>query len=160
MWMAASSWTVCVDEVSRNRTDLESCMSTEIPGRRISYGETFFTDWGNRGGDCALVRAQMLIKSTASGSIRISVETRSAEDTASTEMETSFPSSDPRLLSLESVGVKTAIYTATEDADIAHPRGFQEQYRFKVQFYGGSAGDYCVLRLLPPVFFDNAYVVS
>jgi len=28
------------------------------------------------------------------------------------------------------------------------------------QSLGGSAGDYCVLRLLPPVFFDNAYVVS
>jgi len=135
-------------------------MSTEIPGRRISYGETFFTDWGNRGGDCALARAQMLIKSTGSGSIRISMETRSAEDTTPTEMETSFPSSAPRLLEMVSLGVKTAIYTATPTGSDGTARGFKEQYRFKVQFFGGSAGDYCVLRLLPPVFFDNAYVVS
>ena len=29
----------------------------QIPGRRISHGETFYTDWMSRGGDCAILRA-------------------------------------------------------------------------------------------------------
>lgn len=135
-------------------------MSTDIPGRRIGFGERFFTDWGSRGGDCALLRAQMLIKSTGSGTIRVSMETRSAEDTAGSPMETSFPSSAPRLLELSAVGVKTAIYTALPAAGGDGARGFKEQYRFKVTFHGGSAGDYCVARILPPVFFDNAVPAS
>jgi hypothetical protein len=62
-----------------------------IPGRRISYGETFCTDWMNRGGDCALLRAQALIKSSAIGSIYLSLETRSLEDTSATLMDTCYP---------------------------------------------------------------------
>lgn len=135
-------------------------MSTDIPGRRISHGETFYTDWGPRGGDCALLRAQVLMKSSSSGTIRISMETRSAEDTAATTMETSYPSSSPKLLELNSAGVKTAIYTATPGGVDQTGRGFMEQYRFKVTFHGGSAGDYYVVRILPPAFFDNAVPAS
>ena len=131
-------------------------MASNIPGRRISYGETFYTDWGPRGGDCALLRAQALIKSTSSsGSVYISLETRSEEGTTDPAMETSYPSSAPKLLNLNAVGVKTAIYTATTGAN-SPARGFKEQVRFKVAWNSGSAGDYYVIRLFPPVFFDNS----
>jgi hypothetical protein len=128
-------------------------MGTNIPGRRISYGETFYTDWGPRGGDCALLRAQALVKSSSSGTIRISLETRSEDDTSTTPMDTSFPSSAPKLLELNATGVKTAIYTATSGSN-SPVRGFKEQYRAKITFNSGSAGDYYVIRLFPPVFFD------
>ncbi len=130
-------------------------MASNIPGRRISYGETFYTDWGQRGGDCALLRAQALIKSSSAGSIYVSLETRSEEDTATTTMDTFYPSSAPKLLKLEAVGVKTAIYLATSSAS-SPARGFKEQVRFKIAFNGGSAGDYYVIRLFAPVFFDNS----
>ena len=133
-------------------------MANNIPGRRISYGETFYTDWGPRGGDCALLRAQVLIKSIGGGSdgkIRISLETRSKEDTSATTMDTSFPSSSPKVLVLDTVGVKTSIYTATTGTN-SPARGFKEQVRVKLTFSDGAASDYYVIRLLPPVFFDNS----
>jgi hypothetical protein len=33
-----------------------------IPGRRVSSGETFYTDWAGRGGDCVLLRVEVLVK--------------------------------------------------------------------------------------------------
>ena len=129
-------------------------MTTNIPGRRISFGETFYTDWGPRGGDCALLRAQILFKSTT-GKLRISLETRSQEDTATTTMDTSYPSSTPKLLEMNAVGVKTAIYTATTGTNTPS-RGFKEQVRAKVTFTDGADGDYYVTRLFPLVFFNNS----
>lgn len=126
-----------------------------MPGRRISYGETFYTDWMNRGGDCALLRAQALIKSSTSGSIYLSLETRSLEDTSATLMDTYYPASAPKLLKLDAVGVKTAIYLATTGSN-SPARGFKEQVRCKVTFTSGSAGDYYVLRIFPLIYFDNS----
>lgn len=130
-------------------------MAMNIPGRRISYGETFYTDWMPRGGDCALLRAQALIKSSSAGAIYVSLETRSAEDTSATTMDTFFPSSAPKLLILNAVEVKTAIYLATTGSN-SPARGFKEQVRCKITFNGGSAGDYYVIRAFPLVFFDNS----
>jgi len=130
-------------------------MGTNIPGRRIDNGETFYTDWAPRGGDCALLRAQMLVKASASGSIRISLETRSDETTGTPTMDTYYPTSAPKLLVLSSVGVGTAIYLATAVANTP-ARGFKEQVRFKVTTYGGADGEYWVIRLFPPGFFDNS----
>ena len=130
-------------------------MATLIPGRRISYGESFYTDWFPRGGDCALLRAQALFKETTSGaSVYISLETRSEEGTSDPTMDTYYPSSAPKLLKLTATGVKTAIYLATSGSN-APMRGFQEQVRFKVTLNGGSKGDYYDIRVFPPIFFDN-----
>ena len=140
-------------------TNHENIMASNIPGRRISHGETFYTDWGPRGGDCALLRAQALIKyapgAGGTGTVYISLETRSEEGTSDTTMDTSYPSSAPKLLNLNAVGVKTAIYTATTGSNTTS-RGFKEQVRFKVAWNAGAAGDYYVIRLFPPVFFDNS----
>jgi hypothetical protein len=56
---------------------------------------------------------------------------------------------------LGSLGVKTAIYTATAGS-ASPPRGFREQVRAKITTSGGGAGDYNVIRLFPLVFFDNS----
>jgi hypothetical protein len=102
------------------------------------------------------LRAQALVKSTSSGgTIRISMETRSEEDTSTTLMDTSFPSSSPKLLELNATGVKTAVYTSTTGSN-SPARGFKQQYRAKITFNSGSAGDYYVIRIFPPVFFDNS----
>lgn len=130
-------------------------MATNIPGRRISSGETFYTDWSQRGGDCAILRAQVLVKSSASGKVQISMETRSEEDVSPTLMDTSYPSAAPKLLDLSAVGLKTAIYTAVAGSS-SPARGFKEQWRLKITTSGMSAGDYYVIRIFPPVFFDNS----
>lgn len=137
------------------KQDARGDMTTNIPGRRISYGETFYTEWLTRGGDCAFLRAQALIKSSATGSVYISLETRSEEDTSATAMDTYYPSSSPKLLNLDAVGVKTAIYLA-RTGSMTPSRGFKEHVRAKVEFNGGSTGDYYVLRIFPPAFFDNS----
>ena len=35
--------------------------TVQIPGRRISFGEIFYTGWVPRGGDCLTVIAECLI---------------------------------------------------------------------------------------------------
>lgn len=130
-------------------------MATNIPGRRVSYSETFYTDWSARGGDCALLRAQVLVKSSSTGKILVSMETRSEEETGTNLMDTAFPSSAPRVLVMEAVEVKTAIYTAVSGASTPL-RGFKGLWRIKITFSGGAPGDYYVLRLFSPVFFDNS----
>jgi hypothetical protein len=132
-------------------------MSTVIPGRRISFGETFYTDWGPRGGDCALLRAQVL--HLVGGEVQISMETRSEQSTASPVMNTTVPGSSPRLLVMNAVGVKTAIYTALE-GPTSPSRGFKEEYRFKVEMPAEEGAEYAVVRILQPVFFDNAVPAS
>jgi len=132
-------------------------MASNIPGRRISWHESFYTDWMPRGGDCALLRAEVLFKETTSGKIWISLETRSADATSADSMDTSYPSSAPKLLELDTLGVvKTAIYTATAGTN-SPVRGCKEQVRIKILFESGSKGDYYVIRLFPPVFFDGSY---
>lgn len=131
-------------------------MAPMIPGRRINYGETFYTDWMPRAGDCALLRAQLLAGDASGGAtVYVSLETRSEDDTAALSMDTFYPSSVPKLLNLTAVGVKTAIYVATTGSN-SPKRGFLEQVRFKVSVNGGSKGDYWVVRLFSPVFFDNS----
>src|SRR5262245_50558763 len=89
-----------------------------IPGRRISYGESFYTDWMPRGGDCAILRAQALkVVTSTGGTVRISLETRSEEDTSKTPVDTYYPSGATKLLELSAVGVGTAIYLATSGSN-------------------------------------------
>jgi len=83
------------------------------------------------------------------------METRKDGDTSPTAMDTYYPSSAPKLLELSSLGVKTAIYLAVTGST-SPVRGILEQVRFKVSMGSGSAGDYFVIRLFAPIFFDNS----
>jgi hypothetical protein len=47
-----------------------------IPGRRVSDGETFYTDWVARGGDCVILRIEVLIQ--AGSTVTFALETRAA----------------------------------------------------------------------------------
>jgi hypothetical protein len=130
-------------------------MTTTIPGRRINNGETFYTDWIARGGDCAILRAQLLVAASAEGALRTSLETRSEEETSTNTMDTYYPASAPKLLELVGVGFGTAIYLATTGTN-SPLRGFKEQVRAKVTTNSEAAGDYWVVRLFPVIFFDNS----
>lgn len=129
----------------------------DIPGRRISYSETFYSPWRPRGGDCAILRAQALFKDNSEGgaTVRVSLETRAEDDSSAASMNTYYPSSAPNLLELSALGVKTAIYLATSSSNTPL-RGLKEQYRIKLSVNGGAKGDYWVVRVFPLVFFDNS----
>ncbi len=123
-----------------------------IPGRTIFFGATLYTDWVQRGGDCVLVRGDLLqLKGLTS--IDVAVETRSEEDTVATSTTAT------QSLSLTSTGT---VFTGLWQADSANTasKGVREQLRLKITTAGGaSAGDFGVLRLFAPLFFDNSKVL-
>lgn len=124
--------------------------SIVIPGRRITNGETFYTDWVPRGGDCILLRAEALIKSSgASGSVNVTLETR-GEDGTSVEPVTATTTA----VALNGVGIQTCLYLASTATTAGN--GAQEQVRVKVAYTDGSSGNYYVIRVFPLIYFDSA----
>lgn len=125
-----------------------------IPGRRVQDGETFFTDWSSRGGDCVILRVQVLV--AAGGSIddkvEFALETRGENGTA---VETMDPTSSA--ISADSTGIHTCLYLAGTADEPGN--GAQEQVRVKVSVVGGSGG-YFVVRIFPLIFFDSAKVYT
>ena len=105
-----------------------------IPGRRVSSGETFYTDWAGRGGDCVLLRVEALI-----------------ED--GTTVTTMTPKSPAGGLEITNTGVATCLYVATTAATAGN--GAQEQVRVKVSCTSDSGG-YYVVRIFPLIFFESA----
>lgn len=121
-----------------------------IPGRRVDFGSVFYTDWIDRGGDCLILRGDLLQKSSATGSIDVGVETRSEEDPTAAVTITAT-----QALSMNGVGSPfTGLWLA--DSTNTAAKGVREQVRFKITFSGGVAGDFHVARLFAPIFFDNS----
>jgi hypothetical protein len=120
-----------------------------IPGRRISVDETFYTDWVARGGDCIILRVEVLFAAGVEGAaVTFILQTRGEDGTSVT---TITPTSDA--LSLDSVGVGTCVYLATTSTSPGN--GAQEQVRVVVSNANGGSG-YFVVRIFPLIFFDSA----
>ena len=125
-------------------------MAGQIPGRRISHGDSFFTDWFSRGGDSVLLRAESIVAS--GGSVTISIETRTEPGASISTVPSTFLSngSTPNL-TLNATGIFTGYWRASTSGTDS----LKAQVRLKVSF-SGSAGNYHVIRIFAPVFFDNA----
>ena len=122
-----------------------------IPGRRVQDGETFYTDWVPRGGDCIIMRIEVLIDGGVGGDkMTFSLETRGEDGTTVTAVTTTSPGG---AFTRDAVGVGTALYLATTSTSAGN--GSQEQVRVKVQSNGGGGG-YFVVRVFPLIFFDSA----
>lgn len=122
-----------------------------IPGRRIQDGETFYTDWLPRGGDCILLRVEVLIDAGGGGdAVEFVLQTRGEDGTTVTNMTPKSPGSG---LSLSATGVATCLYLATTSTTAGN--GAQEQVRVLVTSAGGGGG-YFVVRIFPLIFFDSA----
>lgn len=120
-----------------------------IPGRRVDFGSVFYTDWIVRGGDCLILRGDVLQKG-GGGSVDVSAETRSEEDPTSAITMTAT-----QALSMSGVGgPSTGLWQADSSNTLA--KGVRELVRFKIAFTGGAFGDFFVIRLFAPIFFDNA----
>lgn len=124
-----------------------------IPGRRISFAETFYTDWIGRGGDCVLLRIEvLLVQQVGSEAVRFDVETRGEDGTSVTTVTATSPSGG---LEVTGTGVATCIYLATTSTTAGN--GAQEHVRVKVSMTGTAGnGAYYVVRIFPIVFFDSA----
>lgn len=133
-------------------------MSESIPGRRISHGDTLYTDWTQRRGDSLLLRAECIVDS--GGSVDLELQTRSepgpgASSTPSevfTLTPTVMTAGTGAKLQMDAAGVFTALYLAAADGTGASMRA---SVRLKITF-SGSPGQYQVVRVLPFNFFDNA----
>lgn len=122
-----------------------------IPGRRMQDGDSFYADWVLRGGDCILLRIEVL-KDAGVGADKMtfSLETRGEDGTSAVAITTTSPVG---AFTRDAVGVGTALYLATNSATAGN--GSQEQVRVKVQANGGGGG-YFVVRIFPLIFFDSA----
>lgn len=120
--------------------------TVQIPGRRISAGEVFYTSWVPRGGDCFVVSAECLVV-PISGSLKVTAQTRGLDGSAADPLTFAISGID-----MSTVGVQTGICLASSTAN-----GAKEMVRLKVEFVLGSAEDaYGVLRIFPITFFDSA----
>lgn len=118
-------------------------MAEHIPGRRITGGESFYTDWMARGGDSMLLRVEAL-KVVGSAEVDFVVETRKEPGgTITTPVTPTVPSTPP--LKLTAAGVATGFYKENLQADV----------RLRVSS-GSASSAYAVVRVFAPVFFDAA----
>ena len=119
-------------------------MAEQIPGRRISTGESFYTDWMSRGGDSMILRAEALkVVGTGSPKVTIVVQHRTEPAATVTDVTPTYVPSGSAL-ELTSAAVFTGYYQANLKAEV----------RLKVSCTGTDA--YLVVRVFPPIFFDEA----
>lgn len=119
-----------------------------IPGRRLSGGETFRTNWMPRGGDCVILRVEVLHDDGGGSVLKLDLETRGEDGTTVTTMT---PTSTG--LEVATTGVATCVYLAKEATTPGN--GAQEQVRVVVTCTSGEGG-YYVVRIFPLIFFDSA----
>lgn len=111
-----------------------------IPGRRLTNGDSFYTDWAQRGGDSMILRAEVL-ENVGTSNLKISVQTRKEPGGGLSTVSVTEPSGSD--FTLTGTGVDTAYFDANMEAEV----------RLKVEC---TTGTYVVARIFPPVFFDNA----
>lgn len=117
-------------------------MSENIPGRRITGDESFYTDWAQRSGDNMLLRVEAL--TMAGATVEFVVETRAEPGaTITTAVSPAYPTPGP--LKLNALGLKTGYYKENLKAEV----------RLKI-WCSSSNTTYAVVRVFPPVFFDSA----
>lgn len=122
-----------------------------IPGRRVSSGETFRTDWMPRGGDCIILRVEVLVESGGGAAITFALEARGEDGTTVTTITPTSPSGD---LELTSTGVATCLYLATTSTTAGN--GSQEQVRVVISGGGDKGDGYWVVRIFPLIVFASA----
>jgi hypothetical protein len=123
-----------------------------IPGKRVSSGETYRTDWVSRGGDCVILRVEVLVANGIDGNVvTFALETRGEDGTSVT---TITPTSPAGGLELDATGVATCLYLATTSTSAGN--GSREQVRVVVAGGGDVNEDYWVVRIFPLIFFDSA----
>ena len=121
----------------------------DIPGRRFDYGKSLWTEWFTRGGDGIIVRAEALNWVTSSMTLYIDVYSKKSTEPGDGSQVGSW-----RLTLSAAAGVQQAIYTSV--ASEANGPGMYDMVRLKVTTNSGSAGDWIVARIFPPIFFDKA----
>jgi hypothetical protein len=128
----------------------EMAQTVAIPGRRVSSGETFYTDWITRGGDCVILRIEVLTSVGNSGDDKIAfaLETQGEDGASPTTVTATYPTTG---ISTGSLGVATAIYVAGSTSG-----GILERVRVKITNNSETAGSSYVVRIFPIIFFDNA----
>jgi hypothetical protein len=102
-----------------------------------------------RGGDCVILRVEVLIDEGGGQAITFALETRCEDGTAAPTMTPTSPSGG---LELTNAGVATCLYLATDATTTGN--GALEQVRVKVSCVAESG--YFVVRIFPLIFFDSA----
>jgi hypothetical protein len=134
-----------------HREKEQMTQAVAIPGRRISSGEAFRTDWVPRGGDCVLLRVQVLFEAAAGLSLVVTLETRGEDGTTVTTMTPTSPSAG---MEITAAGMFTCLYLAKTNTTAGN--GAQEEVRVVLAMGSDEVPGYFVVRILPLIFFDSA----
>ena len=119
----------------------------QIPGRTYFSGEEIFSDWFPRGGDGIILRAEIIDEKNATMEVKIDIMTKNNGDPGNgTATGWTLTLDDPddfeELIKVSDVS--------------GGPDGLKQQVRLKIYTASGSAGDWSVVRIFPPIFFDAA----
>jgi hypothetical protein len=120
----------------------------DTPGRLYFKDEVVYTDWFGRGGDGMIVRFEIIGRST-NATIDVAVYTKNSEDTG-----TGSAVSGWTLTGLNSTGLKEFIKIS--DPTGGSGNGLDQMVRLQVSASGTAGGDWSLVRLFPPIFFDRA----
>lgn len=124
-----------------------------FPGRRFKDGEVIYSEWFQRGGDNAIFRAEKVDHSGTTISVTFNLYTKNADDTGDGTVLLDSGASAYELKIDQSSG--TTIQELVIDSEDAS-QGMEELLRVKATVSGGSADDWLLGRLFPPVFYDGA----
>jgi hypothetical protein len=122
-------------------------------GRRFRKDEAIYSEWFERGGDNAIIRAEMINADVATGSITVTFTfyTKNRDETGDGTVVSIDGVDDYELeISDTDSAVQQVIIVSSTTAG----RGFEELVRIKASVTAGSDDNWLLGRLFPPVWYD------
>ncbi len=123
----------------------------QVPGKKIFYGETFYSDWSDRGGNGFILRGQKVDTQVSTGSMKVRVEvfTKNKDETGDGTSLSTYIDIDSNTAPIENASVYQVLFEPSGS-------GVKELVRVKISTPSGSAADWMLVRTFPFVWFDGA----
>ena len=115
----------------------------------IHSGNTVFSPWFPRGGDYLIASADVSDSSSSSPTLTIQVFTKNREDTGD-----GTDASATTGTKIDYTSGATGIQHDEWPGGTGASDGIKELVRYKFSVTGGTASDWFLFRMLPPVWFD------
>ena len=132
----------------------------EVFGRKYFDGEEVYSDWFPREGDNAIFRAEVIGGTPGTGlEVKIQFYTKNTEETTNPDGQaivTSASTNPPAELALDVADTTPQELAIFSTAATPQPQGFRELVRFRVSASGGDPGEWLLVRIFRPIFFDAA----
>ena len=127
-----------------------------VPGRKIFKGEAIYSDWFVRRGDGMIVRAERIDSIGTTVEVKIEVYTKNSDnagDGSAVNDPQSAPATAPYELRLEHDD--TAVKQLVVESSNTGSEGIKEMVRLRIEADQGGTNDWMLVRVFPPIFFDQ-----